>query len=371
MNRSTTKKNTFFATVVGVSVLMCIFLYGVFMSFAGLNSYKQVSSNTIYSLKEEDSLEFDGDRVRVANNTTIRTDDGITSTQQRQNNSENHKIMGSNVIPKHFFMCNGPTGRLGNQLFDFASSLGIASTLNYTFVMHSNHPLIHFFEINHPVLEEKPENLRTIGLQQWRNNWWGRNGTYLAFNLTLSGYYRVWGYFKHVADAVRKSLTIKNRFLDIAKQFLELNTPHNRTLVGLHVRRGDFLTDGQQAYGKAVAGKKFILAAMRYFQTRYNNSFFVVVSDDKRWCITNLAGQDVVVSENKEAIVDLAIMTLCHHTVITSGTFGWWGGWLSGGDVVYWTGFPKPGSKNEKDILFRGEYYPPNWTGLDSDGFLK
>ena len=371
MYRSTTIKYIILATAVGVSVLMCNFLYAVFIPFAGFNSYKQVSSNRVYSFKEEDSLELDGDRVPVANNTTIRTDNGITSTQQRQNNSKNPKNMGSNVIPKHFFMCKDSTARLGNQLFDFASSLGIASTLNYTFVMRSNHPLMRFFKINHPVLQEKPENLRTIGLQQWRNNWWGCNGTYLAFNLTLSGHFRVWGYFKHVADAVRKSLTIKHRFLDIAKQFLELNTPHNRTLVGLHVRRGDFLTDKQQAYGKAVAGKKYISAAMTYFQTRYNNSFFVVVSDDKRWCITNLAGQNVVVSENKEAIVDLAIMTLFHHTIITSGTFGWWGGWLSGGEVVYWTGFPKPGSKNEKDILFRGEYYPPNWTGLDSDGFLK
>ena len=217
------------------------------------------------------------------------------------------------------------------------------------------------------MLEGKPENLRAITLQQWRNNWWGRNGAYLTFNLTLSGYYRVWNYFKHVTESVRKSLEIKDEFLDKAKQFLQLHTPSTRTLIGLHVRRGDFLAKGQQAYGKAVASMKYITTAMAYFQTRYNDSLFVVVSDDKRWCKTNLAGNNVVISQSNEAIVDLAIMTLCHHTIITSGTFGWWGGWLAGGEVVYWTGFPKPGSKNEKEILFKGEYYLPYWTGIDSD----
>ena len=33
---------------------------------------------------------------------------------------------------------------------------------------------------------------------------------------------------------------------------------------------------------------------------------------------------------------------------------------------MYWTGFPKPGSKNEKEILFKGEYYPPPSTGIDN-----
>ena len=74
-----------------------------------------------------------------------------------------------------------------------------------------------------------------------------------------------------------------------------------------------------------------------------------------------------MVSMYHEAIVDLAILTLCKHTIITSGTFGWWAGWLSEGEVVYWKGFPKPGSKNEKEILFRGVYYPPHWIGIVSD----
>ena len=361
------KQCIFLIMVLGVSCLMFYYLssanYAVFMPFTGLRSVSQVSYNRAYSKKQERNLSLNGNMVTRLHNTTSQRNEGISTFKQRKVNIMNV----SNSVPKRYFLCNGPTGRLGNQLFDFASSLGIARTLNYTLVMPHTHPLLKYFKINLPVLEGKPENLRAITLQQWRNNWWGRNGTFLTFNLTLSGYYRVWNYFKHVTESVRESLQIKDEFLDKAKQFLQLHTPTNRTLIGIHIRRGDFLTKGQQAYGKAVASKKYITTAMAYFKKRYNDSLFVVVSDDKRWCKTNLAGKDVVVSQSNDAIVDLAIMTLCNHTIITSGTFGWWGGWLAGGEVVYWTGFPKPGSKNEKEILFKGEYYPPYWTGIESD----
>ena len=310
---------------------------------------------------------FEGDRGQNVNNRTILKEVNIVHVDHRQHNSKPITTIMSNITQKRYFLCNGPTGRLGNQLFDFASSLGIASTLNYTFVIRSTHPLLKLFDIDQHIVMEKPANLRPIPLKQWRNNSWGRNGTYFAHNLTLAGYYRIWGYFGNITNNVRKSLTIQSRFLDKARTFLRLNTPRNRTLIGIHVRRGDFLRDKLQEFGKAVASKKYIRTAMKYFEKRYNDSFFVVVSDDKRWCKTNLTGTDVVVSQSNEAIVDLAIMTLCHHTIITSGTFGWWGAWLAGGEVVYWTGFPKPGSQNEKEILFKGEYYPPQWIGIDSD----
>ena len=39
------------------------------------------------------------------------------------------------VVANLFLICREPTGRLGNQMFDFASALGIARTLNYSLVI--------------------------------------------------------------------------------------------------------------------------------------------------------------------------------------------------------------------------------------------
>ena len=361
-------KCMFFSMVLGVSLLIWSFLNSsnseTLLIYSERNR-KQTSSNMTYLFNVK--RHWDGDGDLEASNRTIRKKASVMFIDERQYKSKRSTVIEPNITLNRYFFCRGPSGRLGNQLFDFASSLGIARLLNYTFVIRSSHKLLSLFDTNQLVVNKKPKNLIPIHLNQWRNNSWRKNGTFLAFNLTLAGYYRVWSYFKHVTNDIKTSLTIKNRFLDKANTFLHFNTPRNRTIIGLHVRRGDYLMKTVQKFGKAVASKKYITLAMMHFQKRYNDSFFIVVSDDKPWCNTNLAGHNVVVSQSDEAIVDFAILTLCHHTIITSGTFGWWGGWLAGGEVVYWTGFPRPGSRNEKEILFRGEYYPPHWTGLDSD----
>ena len=258
-------------------------------------------------------------------------------------------------------------GRLGNQMFDFASALGIAKTLNHSFVVRPTLPLLDLFMIDQPIVSEEPEHILNITLQQWRNNTWRSNKSYLSYNLTLSGYFRVWGYFQAVSTEVRKSLTIKPKYVFKASKFLLSHVSKNRTLIGVHVRRGDFLREKPQTHGKTVASKRYMKKAMDYFRHLYPNAFFVVVSNGKKWCRQNLAGKDVTFSKFKEPIIDMSILSLCDHAIVTSGSFGWWGGWLSGGTVVYWTGYPRPGSFVEEHTLFRGEYYPSNWIGLDSD----
>ena len=142
-------------------------------SFSGLYGDTHLTTQTtyMYSHKEKISLEKDAANFPIINNKTSRNRVNEISQQQRQNRGNENKIIKTKVIQKHFLLCTNPTGRLGNQMFDFASSLGIANTLNYTFVMPSTHPLLGLFEINQSVLSKKPENLRTITLQQWRNKW--------------------------------------------------------------------------------------------------------------------------------------------------------------------------------------------------------
>ena len=163
------------------------------------------------------------------------------------------------------------------------------------------------------------------------------------------------------------NLTIKPKYVFKATKFLRSHVPAKRTLVGVHVRRGDFLQDNPQAKGNTVASKHYIRKAMGYFRKLYSNALFIVVSDGKAWCRTNVAGKDVIFSIFKEPVLDMAILSLCNHTLITSGTFGWWDRWLSGGTVVYWKGFPRPGSFIEENVLFKGEYYPPHWIGIEND----
>ena len=58
---------------------------------------------------------------------------------------------------------------------------------------------------------------------------------------------------------------------------------------------------------------------------------------------------------------DLAILASCNHSIFAVGTFGWWGAWLAGGQVVYYNGFPplRPKCFTRKQV--QKEYYLPQW----------
>ena len=100
-------------------------------------NYKQPSYLTTMSFKVNGN--FEGYRDQIVNNRTILKKGNIVHVVQRQNNKNKHiTTIMSNITQKRYFLCNGPTGRLGNQLFDFASSLRIANTCKY--VCHTIYP---------------------------------------------------------------------------------------------------------------------------------------------------------------------------------------------------------------------------------------
>ena len=129
-------KCVFASMVLGVSILFTCFMY--FLNTLKSNSssiyfwrnYKQPSYLTTISFKVIHG-NFEGYRDQIVNNRTILKKGNIVHIVQRQYNSKPITTIMSNITQKRYFLCNGPTGRLGNQLFDFASSLGMANTCKY------------------------------------------------------------------------------------------------------------------------------------------------------------------------------------------------------------------------------------------------
>ena len=61
--------------------------------------------------------------------------------------------------------------------------------------------------------------------------------------------------------------------------------------------------------------------------------------------------------------VHLAVLGKCNHVIMSVGTFGFWAGYLSGGDVIYYTPPYKKGSP--LDIQFSGDdFFLPKWIGI-------
>ncbi|KAK2170852.1 hypothetical protein NP493_1130g00052 [Ridgeia piscesae] len=103
---------------------------------------------------------------------------------------------------------------------------------------------------------------------------------------------------------------------------------------------------------------------MNAFRRNFSRVHFVVCSDDISWCRENLSRQkNLSFSEGKSYRVDLAILSLCNHTLTTVGTFGWWAGWLAGGVTTYYRNFAPKSAIAYKGLNIADHFWP-NWIPM-------
>ena len=266
----------------------------------------------------------------------------------------------------HYVMSQ-PINRLGNQMFEFASSFGIARSLNYSHIVISSHPLLKYFDIT-KTNNTKVINLISITENRWRNETWRTNNKYLSYNITFKGFFHSHKFFDNVSGELRKLMTIKSHFKNQARLFLQTRIHGaNKTLIGIHIRRGDYLSKILVKLGAVVASALYVDRAKLYFRQKYKDPVFVVISNDIKWCKENIADNNTIFSTFKTPIIDLALMTLCHHMIISSGTFSWWCGWFCSGNVVYLKDYPRPGSPFSTRPQFREGFNLPTWVGIGNN----
>ncbi|CAF1153322.1 unnamed protein product [Adineta steineri] len=136
------------------------------------------------------------------------------------------------------------------------------------------------------------------------------------------------------------------------KQLSQLNST---TWIGIHVRRSDFVDL------RFSSSDAYLFDAVKYYTARYPNAHFIVTSDDKPYCEKLFRNQSNIslTPETYSTGDDLVILSLCQHSVITGGTYGWWTGYLAGGEVIHDKIYPSGCS--------RREYYYPPWFLIDGN----
>ena len=104
---------------------------------------------------------------------------------------------------------------------------------------------------------------------------------------------------------------------------------------------------------------------MNYYIKKYKNVLFIVCSNDIIWSrnVLDSENYNIQYSNAKDSFVDLAILASCHHSIITVGSFSWWSGYLTGGDVVYYKNFPRPNTSLAQEYV-KTDYYPPSWIPM-------
>jgi hypothetical protein len=154
-----------------------------------------------------------------------------------------------------------------------------------------------------------------------------------------SSYLQSYKYFEHNRDLI----------LDTFKMSINersyLTSKYNPgLLIGVHVRRGDYLK---------VENFHTNLTKTHYYQeamAKFPNQEFLIFSDDPDWAREKFPNS-VVVREND--YLELYLMSLCKSLIIANSTFSWWGAWLN--------------KKPNKRIIAPGKWFGPSHPASTED----
>ncbi|XP_076112352.1 galactoside 2-alpha-L-fucosyltransferase Sec1-like isoform X1 [Mytilus galloprovincialis] len=263
------------------------------------------------------------------------------------------------------------SGRLGNLMFEYASLYGIAKHHNITPIVEEGCKLRTFFKIS--AVSVKP----LLNLKRYvekKGNVYEENAFKLdtKYNWTLKGYFQSWKYFIKNSREIRKEFQFKeNVQTEATKQFQEIIKSKNitnvnrHTFIAVHVRRGDFVNNQHFVnFGYSSANESYINNAMTKFRSQFSNAFFIFSSDDIAWCKNHFNESNIAfINKKNSPEIDMAIMSHCNHTIVTTGSYGWWTAWLIGGTTIYFKDFPRKGSKLDK-IFDSTTYNLPSWMAM-------
>lgn len=270
-------------------------------------------------------------------------------------------------------------GGLGNQMFQYAFALSLASrTGDRVYIdssdvqsdrLHNGYELSRLFDLRLPEADQrdvKRLSTRPRGLISRARRKYFTKPTHIidkkyAFQRELydldgdfyfEGYWQSEKYFADIEDSIRKTFAFVQA---LDERSLSALRSLPRPIVGLHVRRGDF-TKHQNLN---ICTPTYYAAAMSEMCRSDAALSFMIFSEDIEYCRKNLDFKDnpvVFVDWNTGADSwrDMALMSMCDHNIIANSSFSWWGAWLNQnpGKIVI-----APAIWNRREIHTADRYY--------------
>jgi len=243
----------------------------------------------------------------------------------------------------------GNYGRLGNQMFQYASLRGIANTLGYDWAIPpsgtdriDNYGLFDCFEMT----SATPEHQQITGFRTRECTSFHYDPHFvdtLPENIDILGYFQTEKYFIDIKDEIVKDFTFKPEILNKSKEFMDAIEADN-DIVFIHVRRGDTkLVDKRgKLWSYEMLPDHHPVCTEEYYReamSNFDGYRFLVMSDSIEWCKQQdmFKGDQFIFSDASHVTyedgasipnIDLCLMTLSRHGIIANSSMSWWGAWL-------------------------------------------
>jgi hypothetical protein len=204
------------------------------------------------------------------------------------------------------FISLGNLGRLGNQMFQVASTIGIAER-NKTLAVFNHWEYLKYFD-NELTIHNYPGAI-FIKEKNFHHDDYKLCGEH---DYSLHGYFQSYKYF---------SKDFKFKFKDDLKQkCLSLLPQNGKENIAIHIRRGDYVGNPSH-YNLSI---RYYLNALDAFGDldKYNLCFFSDDIEYAKWHFESLPNSYFIQGSEIE---DLCCMSLCDHFIIANSSFSWWG----------------------------------------------
>lgn len=250
----------------------------------------------------------------------------------------------------------GTMGNLGNQLFQIASSVGIAR-LNGMDVQLPEWQYEKYFKGPLPCFANE---FKADFTAQEPHYHYAELTLDRSKNVDLVGWLQSEKYWKHCEAEIRELFSWDEIFLQAVKdRFTDIVC---KDFVAVSVRRGDYV-DNPNYY--QLTADYYITLMRDHVGPAYT---FVIFSDDFEWCKENigkaLPGFKIHYAEGLNAIEQLCLGSLADALIISNSSFAWWMAYLSNADTImapeYWNDGPLLQHSNDKDVK------PDHWYEHDN-----
>lgn len=142
------------------------------------------------------------------------------------------------------------------------------------------------------------------------------------YKIYLYGGWQNWRYFEGIETEVRS--TIRNAI----EAAVECGTSELENVVGVHVRRGDYLNHKP---AEKLDYRRLVERALPCIEGLATSPIaeIVIFSDDPDWCENEFSHLPKVrVMPQGDDLQDFARLMMCQHKIIANSTFSWWAAFL-------------------------------------------
>lgn len=240
----------------------------------------------------------------------------------------------------------GINGRLGNQLFQCASLIGLSKKYNQELQL-PEWKYAQYFTSEFPVLKQELTNAREVLEPTFQHvpDW-----PYIEENenVDIKGYLQSEKYWIDNKQDIKQAFTFREDFKRQVKMQLSGKNVFGKETIAISIRRGDYVDNPNY---ELLPITYYILALFEHF-SNWRECNIIIFSDDIPYCKVHFdCLENVRYSVNNSDIEDICLMSQCDHFIISNSTFSWWGAYLG----------EKQGSKIVRpNYLFNGKLLQKN-----------